>query len=87
TGPWLPAPVVAAIAQKAEELLNAEAAEPEEPEEETELLVRDPAPGTVSGAVSGRAVSGPDAVTTTALPPRTPPPTAARPGRSPAGPA
>lgn len=78
TGPWLPAPVVAAIAQKAEELLNAEA---EELEEEAEHLVRE------EGA---RAVSGPDGVATTTLPPYTPytpSPTAVLPGRSPAGPA
>ncbi len=91
TGPWLPAPVVAAIAQKAEELLNAEAQEPEgpqgpegprkeaeEPEKEAQRLVR----GSEAGAVSG-----PDRVATiTALPPRTPPPTAVMPGRTPAGP-
>lgn len=74
TGPWLPAPVVAAIAQKAEELLNAEA---EELEQEAEHLVRERASG---------AVPGPDGVATTALPPPTPPPTAVLPGRSPAGP-
>ncbi|MFD0386286.1 serine/threonine-protein kinase [Streptomyces stramineus] len=53
TGPWLPAPVVAAIAQKAEELLNAEA---EELEEEAERLVQERA-------------SGADRVDTTVLPP------------------
>ncbi|MFI8823910.1 serine/threonine-protein kinase [Streptomyces sp. NPDC053431] len=73
TGPWLPAPVVAAIAQKAEELLNAEA---EEPEEDAEHLVEERA---------SRAESGPDQVATTTLPPHTPPPTAVLPGRSPAG--
>jgi hypothetical protein len=74
TGPWLPAPVVAAIAQKAEELLNAEA---EELEEEAEHLVREP---------TSAAVPGPDTVATTALPPHTPTPTAVLPGRSPAAP-
>ncbi|MFG2299009.1 serine/threonine-protein kinase [Streptomyces sp. NPDC048603] len=78
TGPWLPAPVVAAIAQKAEELLNAETEEPEEPEGDTEHLVRERASG---------AASGPDEEATTALPPHTPPPTAVLPGRPPAGPA
>ncbi|MEV5972298.1 protein kinase [Streptomyces sp. NPDC051921] len=80
TGPWLPAPVVAAIAQKAEELLNAEA---EELEGEAEHRAssgpaHQPAPA---------AVSGPDAVATTAPPPHTPQPTALLPGRSPFGPA
>lgn len=84
TGPWLPAPVVAAIAQKAEEMLNAEAEEPEE-EGAEERPVREPASGAVSAAASG-----PDGVTTLAPPPRaprTPPPTAVLPGRPPAGPA
>ncbi|MEU6877276.1 serine/threonine-protein kinase [Streptomyces sp. NPDC046712] len=55
TGPWLPAPVVAAIAQKAEELLNAEA---EELEEEAEHVVRQRASGAVSGPAH-QSASGP----------------------------
>ncbi|SPF07412.1 serine/threonine-protein kinase [Streptomyces sp. MA5143a] len=74
TGPWLPAPVVVGIAQKAEELLNAEA---EELEGKAEHLVRQQASG---------AVSGPDGVATTALPLHTPPPTAVLAGRSASGP-
>ncbi|MFE7599930.1 protein kinase [Streptomyces sp. NPDC057494] len=61
TGSWLPAPVVAAIAQKAEELLNAEAE------------AEDPEPGP-TGREPGPA-PGPTAVTV-ALPPTAPPRTA-----------
>ncbi|MEV0000236.1 serine/threonine-protein kinase [Streptomyces sp. NPDC050848] len=78
-GSWLPGPVIAAIAQKAEELLNAEA------EEETETEAGE---GTEAESVSG-AVAEPAAATasaervTTVLPPSaprtTPPPTAVLP--------
>lgn len=78
TGPWLPAPVVAAIAQKAEELLNAEA---EEPEEEAGGPVREPA-----SAAAARAMTLTDAAAATAPPPYVPTPTAVVPGRPPAGP-
>ncbi|MDT7847471.1 serine/threonine-protein kinase [Streptomyces justiciae] len=86
TGPWLPPPMVAAIAHKAEELLNAEA---EELEEQPEYLVRERVSG-VSGPAhqpASEAVMEPDGAATTALPPHTPQPTAVLPGRSPAGPA
>ncbi|MFE2264973.1 protein kinase domain-containing protein [Streptomyces griseosporeus] len=86
TGPWLPPPVVAAIAHKAEELLNAEA---EELEEGAEHVVRVRAAGAMSGpahqSASG-AVTEPDGPVTSALPPHTPQPTAVLPGRSPAAP-
>ncbi|MHA4777774.1 serine/threonine-protein kinase [Streptomyces sp. MSC1_001] len=66
TGSWLPAPVIAAIAQKSEELLNAEA----EPEPE-----REPAPGGAgSGATtSAGATAAPDALTAVLPPPPSPP--------------
>ncbi|MEV0445904.1 serine/threonine-protein kinase [Streptomyces spectabilis] len=73
TGPWLPMPVVADIAQKAEELLNAEA-EVEEREGEAEHRVRE------------RAAGPPDGAAPTALPPHTTPSTALLPGWSPSGP-
>ncbi|MFD4316661.1 serine/threonine-protein kinase [Streptomyces sp. NPDC058548] len=62
TGSWLPAPVVAAIAQKAEELLNADADGEDEPVGRTE-----------GGGGGGGTGSG-DAVTTAVLPPSPSPP-------------
>ncbi|MFF6838852.1 protein kinase [Streptomyces tanashiensis] len=69
SGSWLPAPVVAAIAQKAEELLNAEA--------EVE-----PDPRSRPVAAETAAESGPGAVTV-ALPPTAPPRTAVLPAQEP----
>ncbi|WP_371129595.1 protein kinase [Streptomyces sp. TLI_105] len=69
SGSWLPAPVVAAIAQKAEELLNAETEFEPEPEP------RPVAAETAAGA-------GPAAVTV-ALPPTAPPRTAVLPAQEP----
>ncbi|MFH7596398.1 protein kinase [Streptomyces racemochromogenes] len=80
TGPWLPPPVIAAIAQKAEELLNAEA-EAEEPERLAEHPVRQQAPGPAHPPASG-----PQAVTATAPTAPARPATAVLPGRPPAGP-
>ncbi|WP_426363644.1 serine/threonine-protein kinase [Streptomyces sp. E-08] len=87
TGSWLPAPVVAAIAQKAEELLNAEAeellnAEAEEllnAEAETEAE-GEPGPGPGPRGGEPGPAPGPTAVTV-ALPPTEPPPTAVLPAR------
>ncbi|CAM5376111.1 Serine/threonine-protein kinase PknD [Streptomyces tanashiensis] len=71
SGSWLPAPVVAAIAQKAEELLNAEAEVEPEPQ---------PDPRSRPVAAETAAESGPGAVTV-ALPPTAPPRTAVLPGQ------
>ncbi|MFF7774459.1 protein kinase [Streptomyces tanashiensis] len=73
SGSWLPAPVVAAIAQKAEELLNAEAEFEPEPQP-------DPRSGPVAAETA--AESGPGAVTV-ALPPAAPPRTAVLPAQEP----
>ncbi|GGS83517.1 hypothetical protein GCM10010222_26260 [Streptomyces tanashiensis] len=73
SGSWLPAPVVAAIAQKAEELLNAEAEIEPEPQ---------PDPRSRPVAAESAAESGPGAVTV-ALPPTAPPRTAVLPAQEP----
>ncbi|MEU4273854.1 protein kinase [Streptomyces tanashiensis] len=73
SGSWLPAPVVAAIAQKAEELLNAEAEVEPEPQ---------PDPRSRPVAAETAAESGPGAVTV-ALPPTAPPRTAVLPAQEP----
>ncbi|MEU6168754.1 protein kinase domain-containing protein [Streptomyces tanashiensis] len=73
SGSWLPAPVVAAIAQKAEELLNAEAEVEPEPQ---------PDPRSRPVAAETAAESGPGAVTV-ALPPAAPPRTAVLPAQEP----
>ncbi|MFB7372372.1 serine/threonine-protein kinase [Streptomyces sp. NPDC056222] len=80
-GSWLPAPVVAAIAQKAEELLNAEAEEEAEAEPLTAAEV--PTAASAEAVVEGAeaAVDAAESVTTV-LPPHTPPPTAVLPGRA-----
>ncbi|MEV7563954.1 serine/threonine-protein kinase [Streptomyces tanashiensis] len=75
SGSWLPAPVVAAIAQKAEELLNAEAEFEPEPQPQP-----DPRSGPVAAETA--AESGPGAVTV-ALPPAAPPRTAVLPAQEP----
>ncbi|MFD7321037.1 serine/threonine-protein kinase [Streptomyces sp. NPDC059875] len=83
-GSWLPGPVIAAIAQKAEELLNAEAEEEAEAEAaagEEAPRVREAAKAEQAAEASGAAAPASERVTTV-LPPRTPPPTAVLPGRA-----
>ncbi|MFG2328361.1 serine/threonine-protein kinase [Streptomyces sp. NPDC048604] len=88
-GPWLPAPVVAAIAQKAEELLNAEAeVEESEPASARASGLAEPDTATRSPAADPPAAdpraadppAGADAVTSPAY---LPPPTAVLPGAPP----
>ncbi|MDX2558614.1 serine/threonine-protein kinase [Streptomyces sp. TX20-6-3] len=85
TGSWLPAPVVAAIAQKAEELLNADADAEDEPGVGTGTgpgAGREPGAGVGQGAGSDPG-PGPGAVTAV-LPPSSPQaPTSVLPARTP----
>ncbi|MER7534680.1 serine/threonine-protein kinase [Streptomyces sp. NPDC097704] len=94
SGSWLPAPVVAAIAQKAEELLNTETEfepeterererEPEsdrEPEPERE---REPESGSAPASADARTSAPPTAVTAVLPQPAPPPRTAVLPSREP----
>ncbi|MFF5709640.1 protein kinase [Streptomyces sp. NPDC012756] len=94
SGSWLPAPVVAAIAQKAEELLNTETEfEPEpdrepdrepEPDREREREPeREPESGSAPASADARTSTPPTAVTTVLPQPAPPPRTAVLPSREP----
>ncbi|WP_107058083.1 serine/threonine-protein kinase [Streptomyces globisporus] len=77
SGSWLPAPVVAAIARKAEELLNAEAEFEPEPGPGPESAPRSTSTGTGTGTDTGMDTGTGTTPVTTVLPP--PPPTAVLP--------